>query len=47
MGVFRLLAGLVVAVGMAGAWMLLACVVMAVSLYIARLIPLTGRHRNK
>jgi len=47
MGVFRLLAGLVVAVGMAGAWMLLACVVMAVSLYIVRLVPLAGKRRPR
>ena len=47
MGVFRLLAGLVVAVGITGAWMLLACVVMAVSLYIARLVPLSGKRRPR
>lgn len=46
MGVVRVLAGLAVAVGMTGAWMLLACVVMMLSLYIARLVPLTGRRRR-
>jgi hypothetical protein len=45
MGVLRLLAGLAMAVGMTGAWILLALVVMAVSLYIARLVPLTGRRK--
>ena len=47
MGVLRVVAGLVMAIGMTGAWILLALVVMAVSLYIARLVPLAGRHRNK
>ena len=47
MGIVRLLAGLFVALGMTGAWILLACVVAAVTLYVARLVPLTGRHRNK
>jgi hypothetical protein len=47
MGLLRLLAGLLMAVGMTGAWILLALVVMAVSLYIARLVPLTGRHRPR
>ena len=45
MSVVRVLAGLVVALGMTGAWMLLACAVMAVSLYIARLVPLAGKHK--
>jgi hypothetical protein len=45
--VIRLLTGLVVAVAMTGAWMLLACVVMAISLYVARLVPLTGRRRRR
>jgi hypothetical protein len=44
-GVLRVLTGLVVAVGMTGAWMLLACVVMVVCLYIARLVPLAGRRK--
>jgi hypothetical protein len=46
MGIIRLLAGLAVAIGMTGAWILLALVVMAVSLYIARLVPLTGKRRR-
>jgi len=46
-GALRLLAGFVVAIGMTGAWIVLALVVMAVSLYIARLVPLTGKHRPK
>jgi hypothetical protein len=45
MGLLRVIAGLVVAIGMTGAWMVLACLVMAVSLYIARLVPLSGRHK--
>jgi hypothetical protein len=45
--VLRLLAGFVVAIGMTGAWMLLACVVMAVSLYVARLVPLAGKRRRR
>jgi cytochrome c oxidase subunit IV len=45
MGILRVLAGLVVAIGMTGAWIRLALAVMAVSLYIARLVPMTGRHR--
>jgi hypothetical protein len=44
--VLRLLVGLVAAVGMTAAWVLLACVTMAVSLYIARLVPLTGRRKR-
>jgi hypothetical protein len=44
--VLRLLVGLVAAVGMTAAWVLLACVIMAVSLYIARLVPLTGRRKR-
>ena len=47
MSIFRVIAGLVVAIGMTGAWMLLACLVMAVSLYIARLVPLAGRHKPR
>jgi hypothetical protein len=47
MGILRLLAGFVIAIGMTGAWMLLACLVMLVSLYIARLVPLSGRHRHR
>ena len=47
MGLLRLLAGLLMAVGMTGAWILLALMVMAVSLYIAKLVPLTGRHRSR
>jgi hypothetical protein len=47
MGVIRVLAGFVIAVGMAGAWMFLACVVMLASLYIARFVPLTGKHRSR
>lgn len=46
MGVVRVLAGFVVAIGMTGAWILLACVVMLLSLYIARLVPLAGRRRR-
>jgi len=46
-GILRLLAGLVMAVGLTGAWMLLAIIVMGVSLYLARLVPLTGRRRTK
>jgi hypothetical protein len=45
--VLRLLAGFVVAIGMTGAWMLLACAVMAVSLFIARLVPLAGKRRRR
>ena len=44
-GALRLLAGLLMAVGMTGAWMLLACLVMVVCLYIARLVPMTGRRK--
>jgi hypothetical protein len=44
-GVLRVFAGFVVAIAMTGAWMLLACAVMAVSLYVARLVPLAGRHK--
>jgi hypothetical protein len=47
MGVLRVFAGFVVAIAMTGAWMLLACLVMAVSLYIARLVPLAGRHKSR
>ena len=42
MGVLRLLIGFAIAVGMTGAWILLALLVMAISLYIAKLVPLTG-----
>ena len=47
MGFLRVLAGLAMALGMTGAWMLLALLVAGVTLYIVRLVPLTGRHRNK
>ena len=47
MSILRVLIGLAAALGMTGAWLLLACVVMAVSLYIARLIPLTGRRKSR
>jgi hypothetical protein len=43
----RLLAGLAMAVAMTCAWILLALLVMAVSLYIARLVPLTGTRTRK
>jgi hypothetical protein len=46
MGILRALAGLAMAVGMTAAWILLVLVVMAVSLYIARLVPLTGRRKR-
>jgi hypothetical protein len=46
MGVLRVLEGLAIAVGMTGAWLLLACAIMGVSLYIARLVPLTGRRKR-
>jgi hypothetical protein len=46
MGVLRVVVGLAVAIGMTGAWVLLACAIMAVSLYIARLVPLTGRRKR-
>jgi hypothetical protein len=45
MSLLRLFAGLLVAVGMTGAWILLALVVMAVSLYLAKLVPLAGKSR--
>jgi hypothetical protein len=35
------------AAGMTGAWIVLACLVMVVSLYLARLVPLTGRRRKQ
>ena len=47
MSALRLLAGLAMAIGMTGAWMLLAIAVMVVCLYIARLVPLAGRRRDK
>jgi hypothetical protein len=47
MGVLRVLAGLIVAAGMTAAWMLLACAVMVVSLYVSRLFPLAGKHRTR
>jgi hypothetical protein len=47
MGIVRLIAGLIVAFAMTGAWMLLACAVMGVCLYVARLVPLTGRHKPR
>jgi hypothetical protein len=46
-GVLRVLSGLVVAIGMTGAWMLLACVVAALTLYLARLVPLAGRRKPR
>jgi len=45
-GVLGVLEGLAVAVGMTGAWLLLACAIMGVSLYIARLVPLTGQRKR-
>jgi hypothetical protein len=38
---------LLVAAMMIGAWMLFACAVMAVCLYLARLVPLTGRQKPR
>ena len=46
MGVLRVLAGFAIAAGMTAAWVLLAIIVMGVSLYIARLVPLTGRRKR-
>jgi hypothetical protein len=46
MGVLRVLAGFAIAAGVAGGWILLAIIVMGVSLYIARLVPLTGRRKR-
>ena len=43
----RLLAGFAVAVGMTAAWILLAIIVIVVSLYIARFVPLTGRRNSR
>jgi hypothetical protein len=45
-GALRVLVGLATAVGMTVAWVLLACAIMGVSLYIARLVPLTGRRKR-
>jgi hypothetical protein len=45
-GALRVLVGLAAAVGMTAAWVLLACAIMGVSLYIARLVPLTGRRKR-
>jgi hypothetical protein len=45
--VLHVLGAFVVAIGMTGAWMLLACAVMAVSLYVARLVPLAGKRRSR
>jgi hypothetical protein len=47
MGVLRVLAGLVMAIGMTGAWILLAVAVMGISLYLVRLVPLAGRGRRR
>jgi hypothetical protein len=44
-GIVRVLTGLAVAIGVTGAWILLACVVAGVTLYIARLVPMTGRRK--
>jgi hypothetical protein len=46
MSAVRVLIGFAAAVGMTGAWILLALVVMGVSLYIAQLVPLTGRRKR-
>jgi hypothetical protein len=43
----RVFVGFVAAIGMTGAWMLLAIVVMGICLYIARLVPLAGKHRPR
>ena len=43
MGLLRVFGGIIVALVAAGTWMLLACAVMLVCLYLARLVPLTGR----
>lgn len=45
-GTLRVLVGLVAAVGMTAAWLLLAIAIMGVSLYLARLVPLTGRRKR-
>jgi hypothetical protein len=46
MGLLRVFGGIIVALIAAGSWLLLACVVMVVCLYIARLVPLTGRRKQ-
>jgi hypothetical protein len=45
-GVFRLISGFFIAAGFIAAWLAFTCVVMLVTLYIVRVIPLTGRRRR-
>ena len=47
MAIVRVLVGLAIAIGMTGVWMLLACAVMGISLCLARLVPLAGKHRRQ
>jgi hypothetical protein len=47
MGVVRVLVGFAVAIGMTVAWILFACAMMGITLYITRLIPLSGRKPGK
>ena len=45
-GVFRVIVGLLVAAAMTAGWLLFAVVVMGVSLYFAKVVPLTGWRRR-
>jgi hypothetical protein len=47
MGVIRVLVGFAIAMGITVAWILFACLVMGISLYVSRLIPLGGRESRK
>jgi len=45
-GVFRLIFGFVIAAGFIAAWLAITWIVMLVTLYIVRAIPLTSRRRS-
>jgi hypothetical protein len=44
-GIFRLVTGFVIAAGFIAAWLAFAWLVMLVTLYIVRIMPLTSRRR--
>jgi hypothetical protein len=45
-GIARVIAGFFITVMMWGGWLLFICGVMAISLYVARLVPLAGKRRR-
>jgi len=45
-GLIRLIGGFAIAALFTAAWVAIACLVMLVSLYVTRIVPMTGRRRR-